>query len=200
MYKDLYGKPFKPDWMVKVVFLIQILLIFGGRCNRYSWATRLKIHRFPNFNNYALSAQANQIFQKRTVFVFTESWSRDQLMQKTFEANIERETEKDVHRNMSTLFVQLTQVLMSRIVVSLESQGQYSLRTSGGILLASPTIRTKVTLGNRSFQVATPKLWNALPRQLRDNPHLPIFIRHLETHLSSLLIITWIFTRYISIF
>ena len=120
--------------------------------------------------------------------------------QKTFEANIERETEKDVHHNMSTLFVQLTKVLMSRIVVSLESQGQYSLRTSGGILLASPTIRTKVTLGNRSFQVATPKLWNALARQLRDNTHLPIFIRHLETHLSSLLIITWIFTRYISIF
>ena len=120
--------------------------------------------------------------------------------QKTFEANTESETEKGVHHNMSTLFVQLTQVLMSRIVFTLESQGQYSLRTSGGILLASPTIRTKVTIDNRSFQVATPKLWNALPRQLRDNPHLPIFIRHLETHLSSLLIITWIFTRYISIF
>ena len=152
MYKDLYGKPFKPDWMVRRP--LQSLLL-------------------------SYTAENSQ---------------------KTFEANIERETEKDVHHNMSTLFVQLTQVLMSRIVVSLESQGQYSLRTSGGILLASPTIRTKVTLGNRSFQVATPKLWNALARQLRDNTHLPIFIRHLETPLSSLLTITWIFTRYISIF
>ena len=66
----------------------------------------------------------------RTVFVFAQSLPRDQLMQKTFEANIEGETEKDVHHNMSTLFLQLTQVLTSRIVVSLESQGQYSLRTS----------------------------------------------------------------------
>ena len=31
---------------------------------------------------YALSARANKIFQKQTVFVFTESQSRDQLMQK----------------------------------------------------------------------------------------------------------------------
>ena len=33
---------------------------------------------------YALSAHANKIFQKWTVFVFTESWSRDQLMQKAY--------------------------------------------------------------------------------------------------------------------
>ena len=32
---DLYGKPFKLHWVAKIVFLIQILLIFGGRCNRY---------------------------------------------------------------------------------------------------------------------------------------------------------------------
>ena len=31
-YKNLYGKPFKGDWVAKVVFLIQILLIFGVRC------------------------------------------------------------------------------------------------------------------------------------------------------------------------
>ena len=35
IYKDLYGKPFKCDWVVKVVFLLQILLVFGGRCNGY---------------------------------------------------------------------------------------------------------------------------------------------------------------------
>ena len=30
IYKDLYsGKPYKPDWV------IQKLLTFGGRCNRY---------------------------------------------------------------------------------------------------------------------------------------------------------------------
>ena len=51
----------------------------------------------------------------------------------------------------------------------LKSQGAYNLRSSGGILLASPAFRTKVTLGDRSFQVAVPKLWNALQRGL---PHL----------------------------
>jgi len=35
----------------------------------------------------------------------------------TFETNIERDREKKVEHNMSTLFLQLTQVLMSRIVV-----------------------------------------------------------------------------------
>ena len=33
---------------------------------------------------YALSARADKIFQKPTVFVFTESQSRDQLMQKAY--------------------------------------------------------------------------------------------------------------------
>ena len=64
MYKDLYGKPFKPDWMVRRP--LQSLLL-------------------------SYTAENSQ---------------------KTFEANIERETEKVVHHNMSTLFVQLTQVLM----------------------------------------------------------------------------------------
>ena len=33
-----------------VTFLIQILLIFRGRCNRYFWDIRLKMYRLPNFN------------------------------------------------------------------------------------------------------------------------------------------------------
>ena len=36
-----------------------------------------------------------------------------------FEANIERDREKGVEPNMSTLFLQLTQVLMSRIVATI---------------------------------------------------------------------------------
>ena len=46
----MYGKPCKPVWVAKVVFLIQILLTFGGRCNRYLWDIRLKMLRLPNFN------------------------------------------------------------------------------------------------------------------------------------------------------
>ena len=60
-------------------------------------------------------------------------------------------------------------------LVSLKSQGAYNLRSSGGILLALSTFRTKVILGDRSFQVAAPKLWNVLPRELRDIPNLHTF-------------------------
>ena len=35
IYKDMYGRPCKRDWMAKVVFPIQMLLTLGGRCNRY---------------------------------------------------------------------------------------------------------------------------------------------------------------------
>ena len=45
IYKDLYsGKPCKPD------SVIQKLLTFGGRCNRYLWDIRLKMLRLPNFD------------------------------------------------------------------------------------------------------------------------------------------------------
>ena len=74
IYKELYGKPLKHDWVARVVSPIQILLIFGRCCNHYSWDIWLKIDRLPNFNNYALSIHANNIFQKRTVVVFTESF------------------------------------------------------------------------------------------------------------------------------
>ena len=67
--------------------------------------------------------------------------------------------------------------------VSLKSQGAYNLRSSGGILLTSPTFRTKVTLGDRSSQVAAPKLGNALQRELREIPDLHTFKSHLKTHL-----------------
>ena len=36
--------------MVKVVFLIQMLPAFGGRCNRYFWEIRPNILRLPNLN------------------------------------------------------------------------------------------------------------------------------------------------------
>ena len=68
-------------------------------------------------------------------------------------------------------------------LVSLKLQGAYNLRSSGEILLASSTFRTKVTLGDRSFQVAAPKLWNALPRELRDIPDLHTFKSNLKTYL-----------------
>ena len=68
-------------------------------------------------------------------------------------------------------------------LVSLTSQGTYNLRSSGGILLASSTFRSKVTLGDRSFQVAALKLWNALLRELGDIANLHTFKSNLKTYL-----------------
>ena len=45
------------------------------------------------------------------------------------------------------------------------------------------TARSLFTLGNTcwSFQVAVPKLWNALPLELHDIPNLPTFKSNLKT-------------------
>ena len=60
---------------------------FGGRCNRYFWDIRLKNSQVTYFY-YALSPCANTIFQKLTVFVYTESWSRDQVMKRAYYFNV----------------------------------------------------------------------------------------------------------------
>ena len=53
IYEDLYGKPFKRDWMANVFRLLQILLTFGGRYNRYFWDIRRKMYRLINFNMFS---------------------------------------------------------------------------------------------------------------------------------------------------
>ena len=50
IYKDLCGNTLDCDLVARVAFLIQILLIFGGRCNRYFSDVLLRIYRLPNFN------------------------------------------------------------------------------------------------------------------------------------------------------
>ena len=38
------------DWVAKVVFLIQILIIFGGHCINATFDIQLKIYGLPNFD------------------------------------------------------------------------------------------------------------------------------------------------------
>ena len=51
--------------------------------------------------------------------------------------------------------------------------GSFNLRSSNECLLNIPKKITKKTLGDPSFQVAVPRLWNKLPATLRtiDCPH-----------------------------
>ena len=64
--------------MARAVFLIQILLFFGGRCNRYFWDIRLKINRLPNFN-MLFQLVLTKCFKSELFSLIT-----DQLMQKAY--------------------------------------------------------------------------------------------------------------------
>ena len=71
-----------------------------------------------------------------------------------------------------------------RELVSIKRLGNYNLRSSSdGLLLATPTYRSRVTLGDRSFQVAAPALWNVSPHGIRSITDLGIFKCHLKKHL-----------------
>ena len=71
-----------------------------------------------------------------------------------------------------------------RELVSITRPGNYNLRSSSdGLLLTTPTYRSRITLGDRSFQVAAPALWNVLPREIRSITDLGILRCHLKTHL-----------------
>lgn len=71
-----------------------------------------------------------------------------------------------------------------RELVSIKRFRNCNLRSSSdGLLLATPTYRSSFTLGDRSFQVAAPALWNVLPREIRSITDLGILKCHLKTHL-----------------
>ena len=58
----------------------------------------------------------------------------------------------------------------------------YNLRSSGSILLSMPIVRSK-TLGDRAFMVAAPRLWNSLPKKLREITNVNSFKAHIKTYL-----------------
>ena len=58
------------------------------------------------------------------------------------------------------------------------------LRSSTKKLLTSTTYKT-INYGGRSFSYAAPRLWNALPLDIRESTNLETFKRKLKTHLFS---------------
>ena len=62
--------------------------------------------------------------------------------------------------------------------------GRYNLRSNKDeFLLSKPTFRSLKTLGDRSFYVAAPKLWNNLPLYIRKATSIAIFKKSLKTYL-----------------
>ena len=61
---------------------------------------------------------------------------------------------------------------------------RYNLRSSSDSTLPSyPNVKPKATLGERAFLFAAPKLWNVLPRYIRESISIDTFKRVLKTHL-----------------
>ena len=57
-----------------------------------------------------------------------------------------------------------------------------SLRSANDGLLVVPRSRT-TCYGDRAFSILAPKLWNNLPRKVKEAPSLPTFKKLLKTHL-----------------
>ena len=58
----------------------------------------------------------------------------------------------------------------------------YNQRSLGSILLSMPAVQSK-TLGDRAFMVAAPRLWNSLPKELREITNVNSFKVHIKTYL-----------------
>ena len=69
-------------------------------------------------------------------------------------------------------------------LITIITPGRYNLRMSNnGLLLSYPRGKSKKTLGDRSFMVAAPTLWNSLPAKIRDIEQLIDFKSNLKTYL-----------------
>ena len=54
---------------------------------------------------------------------------------------------------------------------------------ANSLLLVPASAKSKITLGDRSFKAAAPKLWNKLPSDLRNLSNLSAFKSQLKTYL-----------------
>ena len=70
-------------------------------------------------------------------------------------------------------------------LVRLKEKCKYQLRSSEELLLQLPMGKTKKTLGDRSFQIAAPTLWNSLPTSVRYIDNFLVFKRTIKTYLFS---------------
>ena len=63
---------------------------------------------------------------------------------------------------------------------------RYLLLSNEGVLLKHPSWKMKRSFGDRSFSVAAPTLWNALPVSLRSMKCISTFKSNLKTYLFKL--------------
>ena len=82
-------------------------------------------------------------------------------------------------QNLSTVEPLSSEILS----VTKDTGGRYYLRSNNGKLLNIPPCKSLSTLGDRSFYMAAPKLWNDLPLFIRNISSVNAFKKALKTHL-----------------
>ena len=68
-------------------------------------------------------------------------------------------------------------------IITVKPKSHYSLRSNSELLLQKPRLKTLKTLGDRSFALAAPTLWNGLPVEIRHAESVSSFKRLLKTYL-----------------
>ena len=77
----------------------------------------------------------------------------------------------------------LAPTYISELVSLKDTGGRYYLRSNDGKLLDVPSCKSLSTLGDQSFYMAAPKLWNDLPLFIRNISLVNAFKKALKTHL-----------------
>ena len=67
-------------------------------------------------------------------------------------------------------------------LILLKHNNKYSLRSSNELLLTYPLRKSYITLGDRSFSMAAPKIWNSLPINVKSATSVETFKRLLKTY------------------
>ena len=79
--------------------------------------------------------------------------------------------------------MELAPTYISDLVSLKDTGGRYHLRSNNGKLLNIPPYKSFSTLGDRSFCMAAPKLWNDLPLFIRNISSVNAFKKALKTYL-----------------
>ena len=75
---------------------------------------------------------------------------------------------------------------ISNLIIASYSSVSFSLRSCASTVLVFPKGKMLSTFGDRTFSMAAPKLWNALPAELRSISSSSDFNSFLKKHLFKL--------------
>ena len=78
----------------------------------------------------------------------------------------------------------LAPAYISKLISVRDATGRHNLRSNNGLRLNHSSCKSLATLGDRSFNVAAPKLWNDLPCLIRNITSVYNFKKAIKTFLN----------------